>query len=148
MKRVAIFAGLLISVIVPEIRAQDAGECSISSMRGQYSFVVSGTVGGAPFSAAGYGIYDGHGNVQGVIQASSNGNVLPPTGWSGTYTVNAMTAGTTPGGPTVCVFSKTITVPDYKLSASWFFTAADSFKELRFIATTPGMTMSGTAQKE
>ena len=89
MKKLTIITAMLISVVVPEIRAQDS--CSNSNMRGQYSFVASGTFGGAPFAAAGYGIYDGHGNVQGVIQTSSNGNVNPATGWTGTYSVNSIT---------------------------------------------------------
>jgi hypothetical protein len=108
--------------------------------------VASGTFGGAPFAAAGYGIYDGHGNVQGVIQASSNGNVNPAAGWTGTYSVKPMTAG---AGQTVCVLTKTITIPGYNnLVVSFFVTAADSFKELRFIATTASATVSGTTTKE
>jgi len=148
MKTFAIFTALFILALAPEVRAQDQDECSNSSMRGQYSFVASGTVGGAPFATAGYGIYDGRGNVQGVIQASLNGNVLPATGWSGTYAVSSMTVGTTTEGPTVCVLNKTITIPGYKLVVSFFVTAADRFKELRFIATTAGTTVSGTATKE
>src|SRR5580700_7252063 len=98
MKRIAAFSALLFSVLAPHVQAQE--ECSNSSMRGQYSFVASGTFGGALFATAGYGIYDGQGNVQGVIQASSNGNVNPATGWTGTYSVRPMATG---GGKTVCV---------------------------------------------
>jgi hypothetical protein len=50
MKKFAVFSTMLISVLVPQVRAQD--ECSNGSMRGQYSFVASGTFGGAPFAAA------------------------------------------------------------------------------------------------
>jgi len=148
MKRLAIFSALYISVLVSQAWAQDQDECSSSSMRGQYSFVASGTVAGAPFATTGYGIYDGRGNVEGVIQASMNGTVLPATGWSGTYTVSAMTAGGTSSGRTVCVVNKTITIPDYNLVVSFFVTAADRFRELRFIATTAGTTVSGTATKD
>ena len=148
MTRLAILTALLTSVLASGVRAQDQDACSNGNIRGQYSFVASGTVGGAPFATAGYGIYDGHGNAQGVIQASLNGSVLPPTGWSGTYTVSAMIAGTTPGGPTVCVLNKTVDIPGYKLVVSFFVTAANGFKELRFIATTGGTTVSGTATKE
>jgi hypothetical protein len=144
MKKVVFLIALLSSLLASQVRAQD--ECSNGSIRGQYSFVVSGTFGGAPFAAAGLGVYDGRGNVQGVIQASSNGNINPATGWSGTYTVKPMTAG---GGQTVCVLTKTLTVPGYNnLVVSFFVTAADSFKELRFLATSPGATLSGTATKE
>ena len=144
MNRVAAFSFLLFSVFAPHVRAQD--ECSNGSMRGQYSFVASGTFGGAPFAAAGYGIYDGHGGVQGVIQSSSNGNVNPAAAWSGTYSVKPMVAG---GGQTVCVVTKTITIPGYNnLVVSFFVTESDSFKALRFIATTPGATVTGTAAKD
>ena len=144
MKKVVVFSALLFSVLVPQVWAQD--ECSNASMRGQYSFVASGIFGSGPFVAAGLGIYDGHGNVQGVIQASSNGNVNPATSWTGTYSVKPMTAG---GGQTVCVVTKTITIPGYNnLIVSFFVTAVDAFKELRFIATTPGATITGTASKE
>lgn len=149
MKTFAIFTTVLISVLTPQMRAQDQDECSNGSMRGQYSFVASGTVNGSLFATTGYGIYDGHGNVQGVIQASLNGNVLPATGWSGTYKVSAMTAGTTSGGPTVCVLNKTIIIPAYNnLAVGFFVTAAKGFRDLRFIATTLGTTVSGTATKE
>jgi hypothetical protein len=144
MKKVAVLCALFSAVLAPHVQAQD--ECSNGSMRGQYSFVASGTFGGAPFAAAGYGIYDGHGNVQGVIQTSSNGNVNPAAGWTGTYAVKPMTTG---GEQTVCVVTKTITIPAYNnLAVSFFVTAADAFKELRFIATTPGATITGTASKE
>src|ERR1700719_4038319 len=106
MKKVAALSALLFSVLAPHVQAQD--ECSNGSLRGQYSFVASGTFGGAPFAVAGLGIYDGQGNVQGVIQASSNGNINPATGWTGTYSVKPMTAGE---GKTVCVVTKTITIP-------------------------------------
>src|SRR5215469_7997006 len=75
MKKFAVLCALFSAVLTPHARAQD--ECSNGSMRGQYSFVAAGTFGGAPFAAAGYGIYDGHGNVQGVIQTSLNGNANP-----------------------------------------------------------------------
>jgi hypothetical protein len=144
MKKVGVFGVLLFSALAPHVQAQD--ECSNDSVRGQYSFVASGTFGGAPFAAAGLGIYDGHGNVQGVIEASSNGNVNPAADWTGTYNVKPMTAGE---GRTVCVLTKTITIPEYNnLVVSFFVTAADGFRELRFIATTPGATITGTAKKE
>ena len=55
----------------------------------------------------------------------------------------------TAGEQTVCVLTKTITVPAYNnLQVSFFVTAGDAFKELRFIATTPGATISGTATRK
>jgi hypothetical protein len=52
------------------------------------------------------------------------------------------------GGKTVCVLNKTITVPAWKLEISFFGTAGDDFRELRFITTTPTTTVSGTARKQ
>lgn len=48
-----------------------------------------------------------------------------------------MTPMTVDGGQTVCVLSKTITIPAYNnLVVSFFVTVADSSEALRFIATT------------
>jgi hypothetical protein len=81
-----------------------------------------------------------------VIQASANGTVFPATTWTATYSVTPMATG---GGQTVCVLNKTITIPGYKnLQVSFFGTAGGDFKELRFIATTPGSTLSGSAKKQ
>jgi hypothetical protein len=52
------------------------------------------------------------------------------------------------GGQTVCVLNKTINVSAWNLQVSFFGTAGDDFRELRFIATTPTMTVSGTARKQ
>jgi hypothetical protein len=49
---------------------------------------------------------------------------------------------------TVCVLTKTITVPGYDLTISFFGSAGDNFKELRFIATSAGTTISGSARKQ
>lgn len=81
-----------------------------------------------------------------MIQASANGTVFPATTWTATYSVTPMATG---GGQTVCVLNKTITIPGYKnLQVSFFGTAGGDFKELRFIATTPGSTLSGSAKKQ
>ena len=104
-------------------------------------------LGGAPFAATGQTIYDGEGNAQGVIQASSNGNILPATTWTAKYSVTSMSTAPTGGGPSVCVLNKTITVPGYNMQVSFFGTAGGDYNELRFIATTPTSTLSGTAKK-
>jgi hypothetical protein len=147
MKRLAYFAGVLILGIVPHLNAQ---QCSESDLRGAYSFVVSGTFAGASFAAAGQTIYDGNGNAAGVIQASVGGTVYPAAPWTANYTFSPMQTG---GGQTVCVLKKTITIDSYgPLTVSFFGTAADNYKELRFIATgsnaTKSLTISGTARKE
>jgi hypothetical protein len=74
----AIFAGLLMFALAPQVRAGDG--CSVADLKGDYSFVLSGTVVGAnapglptgPFAAAGETIYNGDGTADGVIQVSLN----------------------------------------------------------------------------
>jgi hypothetical protein len=147
MKKLASLAGMLILSIVPHLNAQ---QCSNSDLRGAYSFVASGTFAGASFAAAGQTIYDGNGNAAGVIQASVGGTVYPAAPWTATYSMTPMLTG---GGQTVCVLTKTITINSYgPLTVSFFGTAGDNSKELRFIATgsnaTTSLTISGTARKE
>jgi hypothetical protein len=147
MKKLASLAGMLILSIVPHLNAQ---QCSNSDLRGAYSFVASGIFAGASFAAAGQTIYDGNGNAAGVIQASVGGTVYPAAPWTATYSMTPMLTG---GGQTVCVLTKTITINSYgPLTVSFFGTAGDNSKELRFIATgsnaTTSLTISGTARKE
>ncbi len=129
-------------MILPHLSAQP---CNNSDLEGAYSFDVSGTFNGLPFAAAGQTLYGGNGEAQGIIQASSGGTVLPPAFWKATYSLSPQT---TPEGMTVCVLTKTISIPSYGLTISFFGTAGDDFKELRFIATTSGSTISGTARKQ
>jgi hypothetical protein len=146
MKKLAIFTSLLVAAIAPKAQAQ---QCSNFDLYGAYSFVVSGTVtvsgASVPFAAAGQTLYDGQGGAQGVIQATSNGTILPVAGWTATYSVTSVA---TPGGQPVCVLTKTISVPSYNLTVSFFGTAGAGFTELRFIATSSGTTLSGTAKKQ
>ena len=133
MKKVVVFASLLLILgIVPLAHAE---ECSNADLRGLYSFVASGTLNGAPFATAGQTVYDGNGSVQGQIQISVNGNVTQVIEWRGFYNVNPD-----------CTVTKTAAVPGIG-TLHFFVTAGDNFKELRFMATDPGTTISGTARK-
>jgi hypothetical protein len=134
MKKVVVFASLLLVLgIVPLAHAE---ECSNADLRGLYSFVASGTFGGLPFVTAGQTVYDGNGGVNGLIQISVNGNVTTVIQWSGSYSVNAD-----------CTITKTAVVQGVG-TLHFFVTAGDNFKELRFMATDPGTTISGTARKQ
>ena len=144
MKKLALLACLLVLTLVPQANAQDW--CSNADLRGVYSFVASGTFGSSPFAAAGQGTYDGKGGVTGLIQISVGGNVSSALTWSGTYTVD----------PENCTTTKTAVIPGApygpggepeSLTVHFFITAGEDFKELRFIATDPGTTISGTARK-
>jgi hypothetical protein len=143
MRKLVIYATMLIpSMMVSHLNAQ---ACFNGNLRGAYSFEASGTLAGSPFAAAGQTLYDGAGQADGVIQASVGGTVYPPALWTATYSVGPMA---TASGQTVCVFTKTITIPSYGMTISFFGTAGSGFTTLRFIATTSGATISGTAQKQ
>jgi hypothetical protein len=106
-------------------------------LRGLYSFVASGTLGGQTFATAGQTMYDGTGKVWALIQISLNGNVTPLITWTGTYTID----------PDTCVANKEAVIPGIG-KVHFVVTAADGFNELRFIATDPGTAISGTARKQ
>ena len=46
-------------------RSNGDDHCSNADLKGTYSFVASGTFGGAAFATAGQTTYDGHGNAAG-----------------------------------------------------------------------------------
>lgn len=147
MRRLFAYTILIAGTIVPGLRASD---CSNDRLRGAYSFLASGTVNGMPFATTGQTLYNGDGAAAGIIQASIGGALWggpnsPPVPWTATYSLTTMPVG---GGQTVCVLNKTITIPAWKLDISFFGSAGDDFRELRFIATTPGATVSGTARKQ
>lgn len=142
MKRMTIFASILLCSIVSGLHAQDdfhgQDQCSSADLHGVYSFVASGTMAGVgAFATAGQTKYDGNGKAKGLIQISLNGNVTALTPWTGTYSVN----------PTNCTVSKTVSIPGIG-TVHFFGTAGDRFKELRFIATDSGTAISGTARKQ
>src|SRR5438874_10867466 len=141
MKKVSIFVGILICAMAAQAQAAEPNHpdnrCSNADLRGAYSFVASGTFGASPFATAGRTVYDGHGNMEGVIQISVGGQLTPRLDWSGTYTVD----------PAPCTATKVANVPGIG-AVEFFVTFADGFKELRFIATNPGTAISGTARKE
>jgi len=141
MKTFTMLVAILLCGIAPPVRAADQNHpenrCSNADLRGPYSFVASGTFGPAPFATAGRTTYDGRGNAEGIIQVSVDGNVMPRVDWSGTYTVD----------PVTCTATKVANIPGLG-AVQFFVTFADGFRELRFIATTPGATISGTARKQ
>lgn len=139
MQKFAILAGLLLAIGMPVVKAQ--GICFASNLQGYYSFVASGTFGGAGFAAAGNTLYDGNGGATGVIQASVGGTVTPVIPWTATYTVNPD-----------CTATKAMTIPGLgpngsALTIHFFITAGNNFTELRFIATDATTVISGTARR-
>jgi hypothetical protein len=141
MKTMTFLAVVLYSM-GPQIHAQDRlhaqDQCSNADLRGVYSFVASGTINGVgAFATAGQTAYEGDGNVAGLIQISLNGSITPMVSWSGTYSVD----------PVTCTATKAADIPGLG-TVHFFVTAADDFKELRFIATDEGTAISGTARKQ
>lgn len=141
MTRLALVAALLLCALAPQLRATGPGQgekqCSNADLRGAYSFVASGTFGPSPFATAGRTTYDGGGNIEGVIQVSVNGAVMPRVAWTGTYAVD----------PATCTATKTAHIQGLG-AVDFFVTFGDGFRELRFIATTHGATISGSARKQ
>jgi hypothetical protein len=135
MKRLAVFASMLLCTMAPQIRAEE--QCSNADLRGVYSFVASGTFGSASFVTAGQTTYHGDGQVDGLIQISLNGTAMKVTSWAGKYTVD----------PATCTANKTADIPGVG-TVHFFVTAGDGFRELRFIATDAGASISGTARKQ
>jgi hypothetical protein len=154
MKKLAIFASLLISATLARVDAADG--CSNTDLRGVYSFAASGTIvsnpvklPAGPFAAAGSTTYDGSGNASGVIEISLNGTIAPPltvpptppSSWTGTYSMD----------PSTCTATKALTITSGPLTGvtlHFFITAGADFKELRFIATDNYTAISGTARKQ
>jgi len=142
MKKITMFAALLLCVMTPRLYAADGKNsderCSNADLKGVYSFVASGTFGGQAFATAGQTTYDGHGKAGGLIQVSLNGTVSTLREWSGVYTMD----------PATCTVTKTAIISGNDFPPIQFFvTAADDFRELRFIATNQGAAISGTARK-
>jgi hypothetical protein len=109
MKRGGLWvAGVLLligvgSLAVGQGYAQDAegtgtATCSVATLKGTYLFAYDGLEikdnDQVPFAFAGYEVYNGNGNVQGVASASVNGEITRNEPFSGTYTVNADCTGT------------------------------------------------------
>jgi len=146
MKRLTAYMMMWISgVMLPVLKAD---QCSNADLRGVYSFVASGTFAGVPIATAGQTTYDGKGGASGWIQFSVNGTTLPaagPSTWTAVYNVD----------PSTCLATKTITLPNHSnlgpLSGAqlqFFITAGAGFRELRFISTNTGATISGTAVRQ
>jgi hypothetical protein len=136
----SVFAALLMFALAPQVRAN--GECSTADLKGDYSFVASGTINVpglpvGPFAAAGKTHYHGDGTADGVIQVSLNGNQLFSK-WTAIYTVDSSS----------CTITKTITLEANGVKLDFFITAGEDFRELRFIATDPGTAITGTARKQ
>jgi hypothetical protein len=81
----------------------DAGtKCSEATLHGTYliahnGVVIEETKAGlpqGPFAQAGYEVYDGNGNVDGLFSLNFNGNVFRHESVPGTYTVKANCTGT------------------------------------------------------
>jgi hypothetical protein len=80
----------------------DGAKCSEATLHGQYLVAHDGVVTEetkkgppqGPFAQAGYEVYDGNGNVDGLFSLNFNGNVFRHVSVPGTYTVKANCTGT------------------------------------------------------
>ena len=73
-------------------------KCSEATLHGTYLFAINGVdiTGGdqIPFAGAGYEVFDGNGNIEGVSSGNTNGQTFRNEPFSGTYTVKADCTGT------------------------------------------------------
>ena len=109
-------------------------QCSASTLNGRYVFSVAGSQGTGrnrvPFAVAGTEVFDGHGNLRGVISQSMNGTITRHVSITGTYAVNHD-----------CTMTETVTVPGAVLHFDQFTTNDGSV--FTFIETDPGIVASG-----
>ena len=109
-------------------------QCSNSTLNGRYVFTVAGFQitkrDQVPFAVAGTEVFDGHGNLRGVISQSMNGTITRHVSITGTYTVNHD-----------CTITETVTVPGAVLHFDQFTTNDGSV--FTFIETDPGIVASG-----
>ena|SRR5690242_15802182 len=89
----ALVAVALLTLLLTPAASASARECSNANLKGAYSVVLSGVVGGLPFSALDLATSDGAGNLSGSGTVAFNGAVVPVT-FTATYTVNADCSGT------------------------------------------------------
>jgi hypothetical protein len=108
-----------------------AATCSEATLRGTYlfadeRFTVSGK-GRGPFAIAGNNVFDGHGNVRGVLTVSTNGKITRFIHDTGKYTVSPDCTGSISfsGGVTLDLF------------------AAPDGSQLVFVQTNPGVVGAG-----
>jgi hypothetical protein len=95
---------------------------------------MDGTNANGPFAAVGKSTYDGRGGVTGVLFLSSNGAIIPAH-YTGTYALRAD-----------CTAVKTANV-DIGLTVNYYMVVDSNLREIRFISTDDGSTVSGTARK-
>jgi hypothetical protein len=107
--------------------------CSEATLHGTYLFAYNGIEikdnEHVPFAAAGYEVYDGKGNVNGVATTSVEGEISRNEPFSGTYTVNEDCTATSTGTFTDGTHFDAFIAPDGSM-----FT---------FVQTDPGVVASG-----
>ena len=128
----AVVAGMLLTS--SSAHAGTPEPCSNASLRGDYAFQIDGTNANGPFASVGKSTYDGRGGVTGVFFMSSNGTIIP-VHYAGSYALQAD-----------CTGAKSIEL-DIGIPVSFYLVVDDNLREIRFIGTDAGSTVSGTARK-
>jgi hypothetical protein len=141
------FAGLLAMGLfvlqTPQLaKAQDANTgCTMASITGNFGFNFAGwnNVSGTYVPAASVGklIYSGTGSLSGTITSVTGGVVGLPSGFSGSYTINAD-----------CTGAALITPEGSTTTAHFNMVASGQGSLIYFIQTDNGNTVSGTANRQ
>ena len=128
-------------VLAIDDNQQSRRNCSVHTIRGDYSYTAQGTIlPGSPlpvppglFVSIGKVTLDGFGNItEHITNDNFNGLILPPTNFTGTYTVDGDC-----GGTAILVGR-----------APYKFTIADGGKEIFFMIDAPGTVVTGTAKRQ
>jgi hypothetical protein len=113
--------------------ALPAASCSITSLTGNYGFVVNGTSGGSPITTVGQISTNGNGTIAGFETTSLNGSITANVALLGTYQIKSDCTGTatiTPAGGSPLNFSLAIIAGG---------------KQIQLVETDNGTTASGNA---
>ena len=87
-----------VSALQTNMATSSQGYCSIRTLKGTYSYTVTGYDQNSPYAESGLETYDGRGNIVGLGSDSADSN---NSGFRGTYTVNSDCTGTVDYGDNI-----------------------------------------------
>ncbi len=131
---IAILASaILLGVVLNPQMGRSAG-CSNSTLSGAYAWIGNGDLGDKKWTGIGIETFDGAGNSSSEGTRSFNGQIAPHK-FTGAYTVNANCSGTIK-----------LTYPNGDVGHLDII-VTDGGREVYWIVTDPGITMSGIKKK-
>jgi hypothetical protein len=142
----AVTVGSVAVARAQEERKSGQNQFKARDVKGPYGFSCSGTVVASdvlpvgPFAQVGQVTCDGIDTCEGTAMASFNGNIFPPLGLTGTYTVN-------PNGTGLITYDLTIGgQPAGQLPA--FFVITEKGRAIKGLPVTPGFASTCDLQSQ